>query len=383
MKLSKHLLFLGAMMMTAVSYAQITVTNVTFPKIGDTLKTATLDANDIPALVMGNVGGPQTWDFSSLNKGDVNKQAVKAPSSGVNAADFPTANLLILSEQDQEQYYISSGTKIELQGFGGVNDLLPFPVAVKFEQKPSLRRAPITFIQTYNENSKFNLDLSGAIIPDSLLAGIGISLDSIRVQAFTQSRAVVNAYGKVKMQGKEIDVLREEVEVITDNKVFLKIPFIGWLDLSVVLQGGGFTLPDGFANLLGADTSTVFNFYSATHKEILVAATYNSNKEFQSVTFADLGGITSGSNEYTYVDSKLFPNPATDYIQVESDELTRGSYYVTITDLSGRIVGFDLIQVDGALSHPIHIQSLVPGTYIVDIKNKKHQTALSSKFVKQ
>ncbi|HQW03874.1 MAG TPA: hypothetical protein PLR30_15405, partial [Saprospiraceae bacterium] len=45
--------------------AQITITNATFPAAGDTLKTATDLA---PAgIVMTSPGGPQTWDFTSLN----------------------------------------------------------------------------------------------------------------------------------------------------------------------------------------------------------------------------------------------------------------------------------------------------------------------------
>ena len=46
--------------------AQITITNATFPKVGDTLKTAVV-FDFAGNLTMGSTGGPKTWDFSILS----------------------------------------------------------------------------------------------------------------------------------------------------------------------------------------------------------------------------------------------------------------------------------------------------------------------------
>ncbi|MBK7634660.1 MAG: hypothetical protein IPJ13_10465 [Saprospiraceae bacterium] len=47
---------------------------------------------------MGTTGGPKTWDFSQLKTGLKQQEIYALPSAGKDAAFFPEANLLLLSD---------------------------------------------------------------------------------------------------------------------------------------------------------------------------------------------------------------------------------------------------------------------------------------------
>lgn len=367
--------FLFILSVTLVS-SQITVTNTTFPAIGDTLKTR-ITSNPSSPVNVGSTNGPQTWNFNFLNSGGfISNEIYVSPSLGTQSAAFPDANLMILSEDEQEQYLKVSPTKLEALGFGGENGFLPTNLAIKYAEKPVLRVAPLNFITTNNSSGKFNVDIGTDLLPDSLLAGLPI--DSIRIQFSGTTSGLVDAYGSLLIQNKTFEVLREKSTVTTQTDLFVKIPFLGWQNAA----NFGVEIPGGFGEFFGVDTSIVYNFYTNTIKEILVSVEHNAANEFQSVSFADVGGIISSSNDISLNHSmNLYPNPATQFINIETKDWKEGLYFLTITDMSGRVVFFENTKLAVNDKKQISTNGLSTGQYIFTARDKFNQGVRSIKFV--
>ncbi|HMR87087.1 MAG TPA: T9SS type A sorting domain-containing protein [Saprospiraceae bacterium] len=367
-------LFLVLLSVTMAS-SQITVTNTTFPAIGDTLKYRTTGNPSSPVNV-GSTNGPQTWNFNFLNSGGFEFTEIYLnPILGQFEA-FPISNLMILTEDGQEQYLRTSATKLEAIGFAGENGFLPTNLAIKYTDKPILRVAPLDFITSNNSNGKFNVDISTDILPDSLLGNLPI--DSIRIQFSGTTSGLVDAFGSLLIQNKTFEVLREKSTVTTKTDLFVKIPFLGWQNPANL----GFDIPGGFGEFFGIDTSIVYNFYTNTRKEILVSAEFNAANEFQSVSFADVGGIISSSYDISVNHAMtLYPNPATQFINIETKDWKEGLYFLTITDMSGRVVFFENTKLSENDKKQISTIGLSAGQYIFTARDKFNQGVRSIKFV--
>ncbi len=372
----KQILFFLAMALTQAAYGQITVTKSTFPAIGDTLFTA-FRSNPEDTLLMGNVGGPQVWDFSTLSGGNQQRQIFVSPSAGNDAAQFPESNLLSVIE-DQEQYLKSSDTKIEGLGLGGENPFFQGPFVVKYTKRPVLRRAPLAFIQTTSSDSEFKLDISSSIIPDTILAGLPIKPDSIRIQFISSDRGLMDAYGTLKLGGKEFAVLREKVESISETKLLVKVLGL-WIDPAAFLGG---EIPGGFGAFLGKDTSYVYNFYSNTRKEVIVSSTYSVKNEFQGVEFVDLNPYVSATAATAWPSVSIYPNPVADKLTVSARDMLKGMYFTTVTDARGSSVLFDASQWSGEDTKEFDTSRLLPGIYILQVRDKSNRSVLSARFVK-
>lgn len=357
---------------TLAMQAQVTITSATFPKIGDTLRTATAD-NISGNLTMGNVGGPQTWDFSALNMGQKSSQVFSSPSAGKDAAAFPESNLLV-KNGEQELYLKSSANKIEALGFSGNNPFFDAPLLIKYSKRPVFRTAPLTFISTTNSTAEFRIDIGTSIIPDTLLANLPIRPDSIRIQFSSTDKGLLDAFGTLKMQGKTFSVLREKVESVSDTKLFIKL-FGLWIDPLPLLGGN---IPGGFGNFLGQDTTYVYNFYTDSKKEVLLSAQYAANNDLISVEFADLGGVVSSSEEQLASGQiLLMPNPASERVKIEVPGLEEGVYLLTISDMQGRIVKADFVAFNGGNSSYVDIQDVPAGQCILTVRNKANTMVLS------
>lgn len=368
--------FLLLLTVTIVS-SQITITNTTFPAIGDTLKTRITNNPSSPVNV-GSTNGPQTWNFNFLNSGGfISNEIYVSPSLGTQGAAFPDANLMILSDDGQEQYLKVSPTKLEALGFGGNNGFLPTNLAIKYTERPVLRVAPLNFITTNNSSGKFNVSISTELLPDSLLAAIPFNIDSVRILFTNNTSGLVDAYGSLLLQDKTFEVLREKSTIVSNTSLEILL-FNNWINPASF----GFQLPEGLGDFLGSDTTINYNFYTNTKKEILVSVEHNAANEFQSVSFADVGGIISASNDISLNHSMtLYPNPASQFINIETKDWKDGLYFLTITDMSGRVVYFENTKLSENDKKQISTNGLSAGQYIFTARDKFNQGVRSIKFV--
>jgi hypothetical protein len=356
-------------------FAQVRITNSVFPKPGDTLKT--IYTTNVPtALQMGTTGGPKTWDFSHLKSGSKQREIYALPSAGKDAAFFPDANLLLLS--DGQEFYIRSTAQImEAIGIGGQNEFLDTNVIIKYNKRPVLRKAPLEFINTTFSQGEFRIDLNARIIPDTLLNVFPIKPDSIRFQVSNTLRGLIDAYGTVKIHGKNYDVLREKAEVISEAKVFVKVLGL-WVDLFAIAGG---IIPEGFGDILGKDTTISYNFYNNVKKEAIVSAEYTPDGTFLGVTFIDDGNLTS-STQTAAIDTrfKIYPNPASDYIDIEIGPAS-ASYTCLVSDMSGKYVHFDIIH-SGNVTR-LDTLDWPDGLYLVQLFSPSGKMSFSQKIIKK
>lgn len=362
--------------------AQITVTNSTFPAVGDKLKLVE-NSNFSGQLNMGNVSGPQVWDFSALNSGRQYTESYVDPKTGVDAATFPDANMM-LQTNGEEEYFKTSANAMTSLGLGGENQLLGSNVAVRYIKQPTFRSAPLTFIGATKSESSFRLHLSSDIFPDTLLASFGaFAPDSIRIEFSSTSTGLMDAFGTLKMQGKSIDVLREKSAVVSKTKVFLKVPLLGWQGLEFLLSIAQVEVPDFIKPLIGDRKSTDYKFYSNSHKEILVSARYDSLDVLEELIFADLGGISStevSSIENTF---SLYPNPVSEMLILSTPSWKEGLYLVTIADISGKMVYAEPCQLNPDQAKQINVSKFGPGTFVLTVRDQNNTFTASSTFVSQ
>lgn len=129
-----------ALVATAFSlHAQITVTDATFPAVGDTLRTA---IDQEPAgIEITPPGGPFAWDFTGLIA-DANQVTVFHPASeGEAFANFSEAELVIFGQAGAETYFSVSPTAFENLGYSGTAPAGGFPIQTEFKFTPRFPNA--------------------------------------------------------------------------------------------------------------------------------------------------------------------------------------------------------------------------------------------------
>lgn len=360
----------------SLGLCQIKITNAVFPKAGDTLKYFT-SLNVPGGLEMGNTGGPKTWDFNKLKAGFKLQEIYTVPSKGKDASFFPDANLLMLAE-GQEQYVRVTTQVMELLGVGGATDFLDTNVVIRFTKRPTLRKAPLEFINSTFSQGEFRLDFTTRIIPDTLLNLLQVKPDSIRFQFLNTHRGLIDAFGTVKLYNKNYEVLREKAEIISESKVFMKVLGI-WLDLSSIFQGN---IPQGIGDLLTKDTTIAYNFYSNTKKEAIVSAEYNTSGILQEVTFIDEANLLSNVEVFGLeLPFTIYPNPANDFIEIDATAL-KGNYSCIISDYSGKTMFFEKVNTDYAQKIRVDVSDWSQGIYIVRFLNANGSMSFLQKLIK-
>ncbi|MBE0661442.1 MAG: hypothetical protein IH597_03155 [Bacteroidales bacterium] len=187
-------------------FAQITVTNATFPVAGDTLKMA-IDNFPTGIVPFTPPGGPYTWDYTSLQADATQNFIYKPASQGNQGANVPGAELFTPLPFTAENYYNVTPTKFELQAYWGI---LPHDLVANnlFEYLPPLpdRRAPLNFFDIYVSSSGFLEKFLPSAFPPQLMINLALVLgnppiDLMRYRVYIEVFEVVNGFGTVSILG--------------------------------------------------------------------------------------------------------------------------------------------------------------------------------------
>jgi hypothetical protein len=81
----------------------------------------------------------------------------------------------------------------------------------------------------------------------------------------------------------------------------------------------------------------------------------------------------------------LYPNPAKEIINIQLQASHRTEFDLTVIDLTGRVVHYDVISAEKGLNVPfiLDIQHYGQGVYIVNLTDRLTGEKLDAKFVKQ
>ncbi len=313
---------------------QITVTNITFPTAGDTLRYQT-DPNPT-VLDLGTAGsGNQVWDFKALQGGAMQPTAWLAAAGGNGAASFPSANLRTGS-QARSTFYRKTNTALENLGTAGA-DLLNLGINTTVRYQPPLpeRRAPQKFFDIHTVTSDLAWAVPTSGLADSLLGQLGGLVDSLRIRIRTVRLDVVDAWGTCQIPGGAFPVLREKRTTTTETSIDVH-SFLGWTDLSGLLGGGG----SGLLGNIGKDTTVAYHFLSSTEKEeIAVVTMNNAATEAQSVRFKHIAQTVATedlANSGPVL--QVLPNPSFGPLEVRLTHFPAAEYWLNVHDAQGKLI---------------------------------------------
>jgi hypothetical protein len=367
-----------ALLCSLGAQAQITVTDATFPVAGDTLRYA-YDENPVGFNPATPPGFNQTWDFSGLVKDKTERVIYRAAITGIHVADFPGAEL-VQQGATRETYYNVSSTKFEVMGYAGADAIFGVEVIEHFGPPYAERKAPLNFFDINQQTTNLSLPIAINQIPDSLLTGLAVIPDSIRVRVNIQRLEVVDGSGTCLIPGGSYPVLRmKRTEYTTTNlDAYISSPFpLGWIDATAFLGG------NGLGQFLGTDTTTTFRFYSNTEKEEIAVATMNN--DLSSVTRIGFKNTQTTAvpeiNDPEIADISAFPNPAIDEVRFDCSNLPQDDYTLQIFNIIGNLVWKETHQIIGNRSIHLDLENFKKGIYVYSLSNKTGQVIGTKRLV--
>lgn len=354
--------------------AQITVTNSTFPAAGDTLRTAT--DQDPTGITITPAGGPQVWDFSSLNSGNRQMTTFQPAADGSAAASYPAAELVTINDVGGEIYYDVSPTVFSILGLSGAGFGVGLPFETDFKYAPPLieRQAPLNFLSNSNTTANATITIAASDIPpafyDSLDIPTGL-FDSVRVRLTINRFDLVDGYGMITIPGGTYDVLRQKRTDITAAGIEVRT-FLGWVDVSTIIG----------MDLFPTDTTITYNFISNTGKEPIAVVTVDSSGiDAAQVEFKD-NGIPNAINPISgkTISVANSPNPVTDQAVFELTNILPGRHTLRMFDANGKNV---LVHVFTTEREIVSLEALNEGIYFYNVINERGEVLGSGRVVKK
>lgn len=341
-KLGLLLLLFSGFAMT--SSAQITINANDVNPIGQTLEQA---YDTLPPLGISiGATGSNTWDFSGLTADGISTLVFSNANETPYANLFPGANIGVA--QDASFYYYMSKNNARMELHGGI-------VLIDVDSFFTLRYTnPLTLINfpsAYNSNYT---DVSVSVVQYPYDDPM-VPADSIRSVSTSRIATSIDAYGMMRTPTGNFPVLRfKETEIITDT-LYARL-FGLWLEI----QGSE---PDTFVNYSWWTNANDLSFP-------LVQVDYDAELDI-------IFGVTwlrtapsSVVDKDALIDFNLYPNPATQYIQIDFPETVNGS--VLIYDYAMRLV--NEYKVDNERTR-IEVGNFPIGNYLALIKNEDGKVA--------
>lgn len=347
---------------------QTTVTNASFPRVGDTLRTVT-DLT-FTGFDPSMVGADLSWDFTSLAAGP-GVEVVYLDVDNAPAKDsFPEADMYISGEGlGQDIYYRTSNNRIVEVGRDGFDPILgAVEISVAVEGNSVLRRAPVSFGDTYDDDYGFALEIDISTLPDSLQAIFEnpiLMADAIRVFVDIEVEEEVDAWGTLTLPSRSHDVLRIK-RTTTTNSTLEALTVAGWIDL------GAFAafLPDLVGDLLQETVVDSYVFIADDSKELVASVTIDSVTNVTSTVYrVDNLSVNTADVPALKGDVTAFPNPSFGNLNFSFAGLPTDNYRVEIYNIlgakswSGNSKGKQLLEAD--------VQDLRPGIYLYRVYNSK------------
>lgn len=324
-----------------ITYSQITINSEDIIAIGF-VADQTTDTLPDPSILEGGVGNIN-WDFTALNDQLAAQFIFFHPDSTPYAASFPNANLASEIEPDLFAYMVQDDEKIEVIGIEGFQEFAGFGVQGKITVTPgqSLIRFPATFGDQYQETVEQQGQVPGS--------DVGFpTIDSIRITSTVKRNIEIDAYGTMETPSGIYNTIRstetETTESIVENLNNGQwVPFFP-LSPDTLINYSWWTIENGLAFPV---VQLEYDPINETRQVVWLKELISSVKDFE-------------------LKANLYPNPATDFLNIEFKEEFSGK--IEIYSFYGHRLYASNIQ--NAYSEKINISEFNSGMYILLLRDK-------------
>lgn len=297
------------------------------PFSGESWSLATLDVQNVGTYNPGQGGPNQTFDFSSATSSvSANLQAV-LPATTPDGASFTNADICLENTTaNNYDYYVANGTQFSRAGVAipAANQIIPY------SDPEDVLRYPFTL------NDSFVDALASTYVSNGVTF---VRAGNVTVTA--------DAYGTLILPyGTFNNVLRVRVqEDYTDS--FMGNPTLNY-------------------------TSDIYNFHlPGTHIPLMNRGSFNSGfgtTEFGS--FAAAGTVANVEAFLANASFFMYPNPATDYVQIHYSLAQKAQVSVQILNLQGQeVISRDFGSLpQGSHEFQLDLQGFAAGIYLLDLR---------------
>ncbi len=353
--MKKLLLLSAAILNITWGFAQITINRSDFAYAGDWFRTATDTLPTATNSALLKTGGSnKNWDITGWVH-----QHTKDTIFYANGATYPGApagcNIVSftrdpITKDSTPDFMIVSNSAVKVIFSPG--DLGPTQGQLKVVQFPS----------TMGTNFKDSMSSYETMLATDLGIPANPLFDSVRIYFSIRVSSLIDGFGKLKTYAGNFDVIRQK---LTNN---VQISF----KIRNKITGTYGDLPSGTVDNMN-ETMVMYNWLGANIGEPLLRASEDTLGNIISMDFilSSSRGLSSGFAEHKVaIETKAYPNPASDMLTIETQVKQNTSAQITVYDILGNSV-LPAIEVNfgsGLNPLPIDISQLKPGVYFYSIK---------------
>lgn len=376
----KKLSFLPLLLVAGFSQAQITLSQADFASVGDTVFMAT--DQTLPGINVGTAGASaQTWNFTSLNIEDFDSLLFVAPGSAVGGADFPSANIAMVTGATST-FFIKSASNVKVLGSGGAAQ--GFGFSAPFNPPYNILTFPTTLGTTINETSGF--DVTEFIGIDTTVFGMNVQLDSLRFKRDLESDITFDAHGTIGLPVGSFQALRAYSEQTVNDSIyaFMGAPLpafgldAGWntIDQSTLTAISALA-PELFTGqTIGITVTRSYDWYAQGKDYRLASIQINDVDQPVKAEYISHPSLLASVNESEVLPTAfVYPNPTTEFLQLSGVAAgTQGN--LTVLDMNGKTV----MNARYNGQNQISVSGLGTGTYFFNLVDKQGKLLFSDKF---
>lgn len=356
---------------------QIILTDAYFPEIGDSLLTDQVPDADLSAIVFQAPGANLSWDFGWPSTRFSFTELIDAVD---NEPEFPLATSRTTSSAFTFEYYQRTDTAFNLVGLvGGLPFFRGLPLSTALDPVRTLRRKGITYGDRFEGTSVWRTVVSTDSLPADILSSklgtLLLAFDSIEIKSTSARIDEVDAYGNLRLEGYDYQVLREKRVELMETRLSLKQSGGAFFDITAtVLQ-----LDPGYGRYLGEQPSEgTYFFWAREIKEPVVEIEFDENEQPKTLLFKrnGMGDITAVS-EPQIITMGISPNPLTDEFRLDFQLRRPAAVTVRLMDHAGRAVrAWELgPRSGGAETFRGSLADLVTGIYSLELLTPEGSTA--------
>lgn len=292
-----------------------------------------------PGFSIGSAGANQTWNLDTLLVNGLDTISFVSPSSSSYAGDFPTSNLAITqaSLNGGIAFLESSPSGLDILGLAA--DLLNTGSPIVFHQNPPSRVAqfPFTYGNSFQNTTEVDITIDAS--------SFGIPLvDSARTRRIQDRFLTADGYGSLSLPSANYTSVLRVKDITTETDSVWIHTFFGWQ----LYQDSVYT-------------DSTFTWWNGSKGYYLAQASYIGG-QLNSIRYQD--PVVVGMNEPLERGYLVYPNPAHDLLQIETDGKVSE---LKIIDLQGKIIARYAI---GGAHAQYNIQQLPVGYYLYELSDK-------------